>query len=603
MVNMATIAADHYKYYSAMRAKFEVRDLTDNALLYSYNPFTATGKQGQPLMLSVSRSINHAGAVRIVFQDSDLVIDKEQVRTPARVKVWLSKENANWVGYFQGFVRGQTKRMGMNDATFYELTTPGLGQRANERILDFDRTTPDTLEDGITLDVNDIQQQADEMIKDSLNDPNEYPQDIRTDRTEGGNGYNFMNHTKVKLAGLNDYIHSIVARYVTMRDFWNFIEGFTGGRVYVDFDGFARFTPLPTPVNQSTGFVLKRLADPTLDQSDSTCQLVEGSFRQFDSFVIDSGYANRMIGILPADPEPDPDNPPSSSNKTSNLSFEIAMKVRVPTNPNWDLWVGVQLNDGSGADNHVPRSRWRFCRDDGNKPMDVGGIIDSFYAYEEGYNLTRGGLQWLRAGNGKDKGVDIDSEEDVWLILSSVNASSTNGYWEWYHDNSGIQGFSATASPNTSDATDGGSGWNVSLSGPSYIYQLLRHKDQAQTISFDQGIGYRSMIEQTIGTFPNQVNTVRGGLKYLLSIGRLRSGPQRTYDNVIIRAPNKPIFEGDLFQIENPKYGISQPGRRAEFGNCADVNYTFGSEKGTPDLFTLGTKFMTLTIKTYPQGY
>lgn len=597
-----TIAQDHYKFHSPMRAKFQIYDVKGKTKFYDYNPFTATGIEGQPLKMFLNRGFGHHGNILLTFENSGNAIDKLNITTPCRIKVQLSKEDGNWTNYLSTIVRKAKSHMHQSDTRFYTLTSYGLGQRANERVLEFDRTTPDVLDDGITLDPNDVQQQADEMIKDTLNDHNEYPSDIMEDQVEGSDGYNFLNETQVKTFGFKDYIHSIQDRFVMMQDVWNHIEDFVFGRVYVDYDGFVQFTPYPTPLKQNNGFILTRNLNKTLDLADNTCLVTGMSFGFEDSHLVDSGYTNRMLGILQKDLVPDNINKPNHSNKTSNLSFEIAQLVRFPTNPNWELWAGVQIVDGTDADRHAQRSRWRICRrnTDGSI-MNVGGIVDSFYGYEQSYNITEGGFEWVRIATEK---TNIDSEIYYWLILSSVNASATTGSWEWYHDNGAVRGQSATASPNTSTATDGGSGWTYNKAGPIYDVILRRYKDQPMTCSFDGAIGHRSMIEQTFGTFNQQVSNYLAATKYFLEIGRLRCRPQRHYPGLVVRCPNRPIFEGDLFQIQVPEFNLSTPGRRAEYGMCSDVNWVFGNDAGEEDgLTALGTKFLNLSIRSFPIGY
>lgn len=586
-----------------MRAKFEIRSLNDKQLYYSYNPFTATDTAGQPESLTVSRSFGHHGQATLKFEDVGRVLDKTKIRTPSRLKVWLSKADSNWVGYYSGFLRATMPSMHIGpQSNHLELVSGGLGQRANERLLDFDRTTPNVLDDGVTLDINDVQQQADEMIEDSLSDSNEYPADTPDSNTEGSDGFNFMNETKVKDAGtLKDYLHSIVARFVTIQDFWNMIENYTGGRVYIDFDGFAQFTPLPTPLSINKGFLLTRKANPLTDSSDTTCQIVGGSYKQLDSFLIDQGYANKQYGILAADFPPDNDNPGDDDGSVSALANEMATLIKPPTNPNWELWVGVTLDDGSDGDRHVQRSRWRFAQADPvtGGIVNTGGTIFSFYGYEQDYNITEGGMQWLRIA--VDRG-QLDSETPVWLILTSVNASSTTGFWRWNVDDS-YKGFSATAAPGASSDSNGGSGWTYFTGGNNFVVRMIRHKDQAFSCSFNGGIRARSLIEQGIGNFPQQVDTPLAGIKYMLALGRMRSSPQRTYPNVIIRPPNLPVFEGDVFQLKVPEQNLGIAGRPAEVAQISDVSYTFGGEVGAQGENALGAKFLDITLRTYPQGY
>lgn len=584
-----------------MRARIEIWSLNNQQQYYSYNPFTATGTSGQPESLTVSRSFQHHGQATLKFEDKGRVLDKTKIRTPSRLKVWLSKEDANWVPYYHGFLRATMPSMHIGpESNHLELVSGGIGQRANERILDFDRTTPSVLDDGVTLDINDVQQQADEMIRDSINDENEYPADTIEDNVEGGSGLGYIDSSHVKdLGTLKDYLHSIVARFVTMQDFWNMIENYTGGRVYVDFDAAAQFTPLPTPVSVNKGFLLTRKANPLTDSSDTTCQIVGGSYKQLDSFLVDQGYANKQYGILAADFPPDNDNIVDDDGSTSSLANEIATLIKPPTNPNWELWVGVTLDDGTDADRHVQRSRWRFVRNDPltNTIVNTNGTIFSFYGYEQDYNITDGGMQWVRIA--VDRG-QLDSEVPVWLVLSSVNASSTTGFWRWNFDNA-FGGFSALAANGATSDTNGGTGWTYST-GNNYVVRMIRHKDQAFSCSFNGGIRSRSLIEQGIGNFPQQVDTPLAGIKYMLGLGRMRSSPQRTYPNIIIRPPNMPVFEGDVFQLKIPEQSVGCAGRPAEVAQISDVSYAFGGEVGAQEA-SLGAKFLDITLRTYPQGY
>ena len=569
---------------------------------YEFDPWDYSTTKNYPTFASLSRSMVHHGIMELQLEDDGYIINTDRLRTPAKFECYQGKQDGEMRKYLFGILRGFGHSAGYKGKILYNLAGYGWGIRMSERIIDFDRNAPVKNLNGIELDQSAVNSRANEILKDGVGNQFEYPNDVDDGQTESTAGYNWIHSNNLDTSSnIQDFIASVVLRFGTIQDLANLVEQTTGGRVFVDFDRDVQLLSRPFSYSNNHGFVFKDLINRDIDDPDTTAYLTSGLVEYGYSMLVDNGYSNHIYGILPADNDPPVDTWDSYTSYTNNKDFEIAVPFRPPTNPNWMLWIGAQLNDGD-ADNNVPRSRWRIANDAnplGVLPstiVNVGGIVNSYYGYQGGYDLDQSKTEAIFIT--KNRG-GLDSRKWYWLILSSVNADATN-YWRWARTSS-TTATRATAPINTSTSTDGGSGWTYNTAANLMAFFFGRSKAQPMSIINDKSIRKNMVIDSAVD-LPIHVKERFGATVYMLGVARFRTRPRPVFENVTIRPPNKNIFEGDIATIRHSdlRFGTVK-GSRAVLAQIGDVNYTYGVRNGGgEDPAQIGLKKLSLTLLGYP---
>lgn len=586
-------------------------DSMDDVPIYYFDGFNPSGTTHQPIYYSASRSMRHYGIFELQIEDENYTIDTEILGRVSKFKLKIGKTESNMNNYLNGFLRGFGHHAGFKGKVLYNIFGYGWLQRANERIVDYNKGPPTLLTNSLEIDQTDDDYFANAHMENLFEDHNVYPPDTKQGWEEGNNAFEF-----VKADGMDGptgrstetaFIPSIVIRFGTIADVIALIEQYTGARAFVDFSQNLQFNALLNSPSGNKGFVFKNQKELNIDDSDWTGYLTSGVLDIARDLTLESSFSNHFYGILAAETAPPVDDAASLSGFESNFANEIAVPFRPPTAPNYAIYLAIQMNDGN-ADSHVPKTRIRICRDAnpfGRYPstiVNAGGIIDSDDFTEQSYDFSDNKVEVMLAYKGNSL---VSSTQWYWMIFSSVNATATE-FWKWMH-NGGSSALRAIAPNGTSTATDGGGAWTYSSAAPQMKMYILRTKAQAQGFHDDKSTRKHFQLIDSQFNLPINVNTVIGSARYLNGLGRYKTRPRPVYQ-VVIRPPNKPIFEGDVatlihddVKLSTVNNGVRSP---AIFGNIGEVTYTAGIKNaGAQDPIQLGMKKVALTIVGNPYRY
>lgn len=599
---VVTLVENDKLYFRETYAAIVIKNM-DGVPIWSFDPFNMSGVDFQPIFYQVQRSLRHNGIFELQLEDENYAIDQNQMSRINRIEISIGKKSSNMSAYFYGWTRGFGHHAGFKGKVLYNLFGYGFGQRFNERVLDYNKGPPTLQVNSQEIDQSDTNFQADKLLQNCFEDYNVYPPDVKVGQAEGSLGYGWVEANGLTSRSQEQYfIPSIVVRFGTINDVVTLIEQYTGAKAWVNTSGDLQFNALLVSPTGNKGFVFKNQKTLNTDDADYTGYLTSGVFDSLRNYTLESGFTNHVYGILAEDSIPPTDDASSLSNFKNNWSNEIAVPFRVPTAPNWRVYLALRLNDGN-ADSNVPKTRIRMCQD--NNPTgalpttikNVGGVLDSDDLTQQEYDFSNHGVEVLIGMEGNSL---FPSTNWMWLILSSVNATSTE-FFEWAHDN-GSNGILALAPNGTSSSSDGGSAWTYSI-GPQMRFYLIRVKSQAQAWSDDKSVRKQRQLIDTTFNLPIVVSNALGAARYMVGAGRYQSRPRPTYD-ITIRPPNKPIFEGDVGTLIHDDLRLSAGRTPAVFGTIGDVTYTAGvKDGGANDPIQLGMKKMQLTLLGYPTRY
>lgn len=592
-------------YSLPLVAKVVIKSL-DRSTLYIHDPFNPPAVN-PVIFCNLNLSLSHHGSFELQIEDSDLTLDTGEtldrtgINNAARVLIYLGKTPDKMYLRFSGMVRQSGYTRGCENNLLYNLSGFGTAIRFNERILDVHLEPPVLDSDGVTLDTSNPEFFADEIIDDSVDQKNYYPQGTLKAKVEGDGGYGHLDTSStVGNSPIQDFIPGVHLRFGEIEDLHSQIENYTGARVYVNQIDKVQFQPLRTPFSENNGFVITTDYQPTRDLADNTMYARSEDYTWADSIDKAAGYSNSLFGILPASVVPDVKTNSGLTDNYENKTVEIAQRFRPITNPNWRLFCTVEaIGMDNTADEDAVRARWRICKDDNGVPMNTGGIVANKYMPpNKHYNTSDGGLQTIEImGEGN---ADLNENDYYWLILTSVNATGSI-YWRWYKDND-LRSFTATASPGTSSDTNGGTGWTTKESERMSMLQT-RFKAEPYNILDTKAIFNRILIESVVPSFPQQITTKQGATKYLLGLMQGTARPRRVYDFNSVTCPNKPPQAGDVCVIRDPRFNFSMPGHRVEAGQITDVNYSFGAKGGGSTPSSKGLEELSLSVIGYPNLY
>lgn len=588
----------HPSYSDPLLPIIRIKSLDKSTTYYTYNAFKPSD-QNPVIYCSVELSLDHHGVFELQIDDTDRELDTDLISNGARVEISMGKTNSETPKHLSGMIRQTGFTRGCASNLLYNISGFGTGVRFNERILDVIKDAPNTI-DGTTVDTTDPDFAANKIVDDALDSEGFYPENVDSTEVDGTGGYGYINSSgTVVESPIKDFIPGVLLRFQEAEDLFNQIESYTGGRVYVDRDDKLQFQPTKHSTGVK-GFRITTNINPDADLADSTIYVSSDNYSFSDSIEKNSGFSNSVYGILSASPLPDKDYYNDTGTYYANKTVEIAMRFKPITNPHWRLWCGVE---GVGLTNiqseNSVRGRWRICEDNAGVPKNAGGIVANKYMYpNEFYNTADGGLQTIQVmGKGS---VDLDENLYYWLILSSENSTSTE-YWRWYYDDS-LNAQTATASPGTSSSTDGGSGWSVS-SDKRMLFTQTRFKAEAHCALDNLSVARRIRIESVLPSFPQQIVSKSGAIKYLLASLNQTSRPRRIFQFQGCSVPNLPIHPGDVACIVDSKFAFSNPGQRVVAGQVANINHTFGIKDGGSSSQSRGQTEMSLNVLAFPLSY
>lgn len=574
--------------------------LDKSEIFYDYDAFSPTDPR--VIYASVTLSLSHHGQFTIQIDDGDRLLDTTKIANGARVLISFGKTQATLLTHLSGMIRSTGYERGCGENLLYTVSGFGTGIRLNERILDVLMDEPRLL-DGSTVDTTDPDYAANKVVDDAFDDADYYPRSIYPSEVEGSGGYEFINSSGTTVdSPIHDFIPGVVLRFGEIEDLMRQIEDYTGGRVYVDEQDRIQLQPIKTPLSVNNGFKITTDVNLTSDLGANTLYIDQDSDYSFSEAIDKSaGYSNSLFGILPASVVPDVDSS-GDSLYLENKTVEIAFKFKPITNPHWRLYAGVEaIGMDNVSDENTVRTRWRVCQDDNGVPMDTGGIIANRYMYpNQEYNTADGGLQVINIfGRGSN---DLDENTWYWLILSSTNATATE-YWRWYYnDDENYTTTYATASPGTSDANDGGTGWNLGSKRKFSLFQG-RFKAEPYNILDVLGVRKRVLIESVTPSFPQQIRSKQAATKYLCGLVFYSSRPRRVYDFPNLTMPNNPVFPGDVCNIVDSRLDFTTPGNRAIGGQITDVTYSFGVRGAGSGRDSKGQSSLSLGVVEFPGAY
>ena len=588
-------------YQKPLIPRIQIKSLDKTQTFHTFNPFTFTGTSRALIYCNVNLSLSQHGTFEFQVDDHLQSLDIDNIKNGNRVVISMGKTNNNLFTHLSGMIRQTGYSRGCEDNLLYNVSGYGTGIRLNERILDVLLDELKTI-DGSTVDQTDSDFFANRVVDDALDRASYYPKSIYSGEVEGTGGFGYINSSGATVTSpVKDFIPGVLLRFGEIEDLFSQIEGYTGARIYVDEQDRIQLQPVKTPLSTNSGFKITTNVQLDSDLADNTMYVdAETDYTFSDSIGKDSGYSNSLFGILSASVPPDKDAS-GANNFLENKTVEIAMRFKPITNPHWRLYAGVE---GVGLTNvqseNSVRGRWRICADDNGKPQNIGGIIANRYMYpNEHYTTADGGLQTIEIfGRGSN---DLDENTWYWLILSSVNATTTE-YWRWYYDPASSQHQSATAAPNTSTADDGGTGWTVTNTRKMVLFQG-RFKAEPHNILDVLGVRKRIMIESVIPNFPQQITSKQAAVKYLVGLIHYASRPRRIFQFPSLTVPNKPVFPGDTCCIVDDRFGFSTGGNPVIGGQITDVNYQMGIKGGGTSPSSIGQTRLQLSVVAFPGNY
>ena len=590
-------------YSAGLLPKIVIKSLDKTQILYSFDPFTYGNNAGGATYCSVGLGTNQHGQFEVEFEAENKTVDDTLVKPPARCYIYFGKSQSQFKLVLSGMIRRRGYLRGCENNLLYHIAGYGTGIRSNERILDVNEAPTKTLRDGVTIDTTDSDFFARNIIDDSVDDGDYYPENITSGTKEGGgSAYDYLNSSgTLDDSNVKDFIPGIQSRFQEIGDVWNQVEDYTGARASVDTDDRLQLQPLMTPLSSNTGFIITTTPNMNSDLAANT-MYIEEDYSWDESIQNDSGWSSGLYGILPSDPVPQIDHFTDNTFSLENDSVEIAQRFRPPTNPNWRIFAAVESIGMTNVESeNSVRGRWRIAEDDNGKPLDVGGIVANKFFYPNlHYNTGEGGMQTVQVmGEGN---ADLDVNKYYWLILSSTNATAPI-HWRWFNFRLSIaRGESMTASPGTSDDNDAGTGWTAT---PGYLQMIVttRFKAEPFVIQDQKAIDENILIESVASSFPQQITSKLAANKYLLGLAQYAVRPRRIYNFPSLTIPNNPVLPGDIAYIVDPRFNFSTSGNPVTCGTITDLQYSFGQKNAGTGPSSKGMRDLSLNVVGYNQFY
>jgi hypothetical protein len=587
-------------YDTPLGIRITIKSLDKNTTYYEYNSFNPS--TGRIIYARVSTSLSSNGSFKIQFLDNDLSLDRTNIRSPSRVYIEVGKNGLSFKTIFSGMIRSHGVHKGYQDNILYSIEGFGSGIRRNERILDVEISASKLEDDGVTIDTTDSDFFLDNIVDETLDNLNYFPDDVILENKEGQSGLEYIDSTTTQQDSIiEDFIPSLTHRFDEIQDVHDVLEDLSGARIFVDVNDKIQVQPKLTPSTANYGYLITDIVDKVRDNGENTIY-IRGPYNYDFHYSKDNSYSSKLYSILPPDPAPDIDDS-AETTFLENKTVEIAQRFKPPTNPNWRLYAAVEAIGMTNVESeNSVRGRWRICLDN-NKgfPQDQDGIIENRYMYpNKHYNTSTGGLQVIQISK-ENPSTDLDSTKWYWLILSSVNATSTI-YWRWYHNNSVVGGNSATAAVGTSSDVDGGTGWTTKR-GPKMELFIGRFKGEPYACTDHKAVESNILIDSFIPSFPQHINTKIGAVKYSVGLMANVARPKPIWNFSELTVPNNIPVVGDMAVVRDSKLFLSTSGQPVSVGQITDIELIWGSEDGGSDPSSMGPTRMSLNLVGYPLSY
>lgn len=517
------------------------------------------------ISVTVDLAQNQAGTFQVQVEDSQKVIDRNQVGLGSRFEISLGKTPTSFNDVMVGYCK--VVNMKRDDTGLLVYTFSGYGSQIifNERVVDFNKQA--------------ARQQLGSIVASTI-DQNTTAYNLVKSLIEGFSGLPIKGLPSLIQQGgfteqgldprVNTFIPAISQPLVQAAQCMDTICNQSGSIWGVqNNDVFLRY---PTQVH--TGVIIKDTVEDT-DPSNKTAYFI-GPFEMIDSIDLQDGFCNGLYlkgGTL--DPTADVQST-SNGGSTSLYNKDIAQQF-IPGSARLKNVALLLQKLGSGGSLSQQFVTGAIVHDNNGQP--TGSKVLDLQIPVSSIQTTPTAVFDF---NAKFSVKDIQVNSPMWIILYSKGTSEDNTI-RWLHDGgvSTENAFSATRvaklNPSNEDRTSpplksDTSGWNVSTTGPIYTHAFFKGIRALAYAADPQSISKYGRVEavhdvQWISDNPTLQT-------YASSVLQLLAKPVRKFTFNQVTIPNDFVYlPGQLISIIDNLSGIVPP--QAIDCEIQEVRYTF----------------------------
>jgi len=582
-------------YWKSFQPKIEIKNLGNTTTYYTFDAF-ADITTNKVVYCKVDLGIDHHGTFEIQIENSNQALDTTNIKKGQRVIISVKKDaTLTYNRLISGLIRKTGYTRGIGGQALYTIQGSTTAIRFNERITYFVREAAKLAQDGITIDVTDVNMKADTLLQTLLN--------------ISGEAY-----TASGIAASSDvenFIASIADEFGELQDGINTIEDQSTGEVFVDTSDTVQFRHQLQPSgNSGRGFILRDTVGTT-DDADITCYY-DGTPEYYESIYKSDGFASRNYGLLPAE------TAPSSKEEMGILGSGVGFFVQTGSAQEWaqkfrpthshflpgDVIVaGLEMIGGGGGTTVPWITRFRIAGPDtANTPNALSVIVNIDFpsfsfpnpiplnvatAAADNTILILNEQTFFGPSNIKLNSFDLDTTKNYWLICSKTNIPASHAFAWPYRTLTGGSGMFANAGG--SNDSGAGSGWSFSTIAGVTAFSIPRrrsiafessdHKAIANTGSGHTG-NASAVIESTLTNIPSVVKTKEAMHKYLANQIYYMARPQPTWPTFRVSIPNIPVLPNDPLMIVDSTLLFSTSGRQVVTATTGAMSYEFGTRGG-----------------------
>jgi hypothetical protein len=323
-------------YWAPLKPRIRIyafNDTTYATPLYSYDPFTDTGRDNKPISLRFESLTTNAGTFSLEIEDPCSLLDPDLFMKGNRVFIDCSKDGSTYQPAFKGLVRSSDQQI--YGSTGRNLILNGYSYliRLNERVVNVVKESSLT---GTDYNRSDSNMFSNNLINDLLNTDANYV--YMVDDTAA---YSIMKTNDIPTSPVSDWIPRLDASLVTVGNAIDSVLEFSNGLVMLDLSTDQLQLYNPDQVTSKTGlFLLTDQLNKDSDDADITMYPVESYKYNISYDYPDSG--SRLIasignaGECPAEEVVPP---------VFNYAYSIRMGFTTPSN----LLSPCPGNGGSGS--------------------------------------------------------------------------------------------------------------------------------------------------------------------------------------------------------------------------------------------------------------